>query len=74
MEEQGYKSCDGLLRIAETYGDFALEKACGRALEAGRPNYTGVNYFLDKKAGAGGDLIVPPYEKTHENLRTEGWR
>lgn len=74
VEEQGYKSCDGLLRIAETYGDFALEKACGRALEAGRPNYTGVNYFLDKKAGAGGDLIVPPYEKTHENLRTEGWR
>ena len=37
-------------------------------------HYTGVNYFLDKKAGAGGDLIVPPAEKTHENLRTEGWR
>lgn len=73
VEEQGYKSCDGLLRMSETYGDFALEKACKRALEAGRPNYTGVNSFLDKKSTEETDLIVPPSETTHENLRTEGW-
>lgn len=74
VEEQGYKSCDGLLRMAETYGDLALEKACKRALEAGRPNYTGVKAFLDKKADAGGKLIVPPSETDHENLRTGGWK
>ncbi|MBR2256702.1 MAG: IS21 family transposase [Blautia sp.] len=74
VEEQGYKSCDGLLRMSETYGDFALEKACKRALEAGRPNYTGVNSFLDKKAAEGGEVIIPPSETAHENLRTEGWK
>ena len=74
VEEQGYKSCDGLLRMSETYGDFAVEKACKRALEAGRPNYTGVNSFLNKKASTGQELVVPPSEVTHENLRTEGWR
>lgn len=74
VEEQGYKSCDGLLRISETYGDFALEKACKRAIEAGRPNYTGVNSFLDRKSAAGESRIVPPSETSHENLRTEGWR
>jgi hypothetical protein len=74
VEEQGYKSCDGLLRMSETYGDFALEKACRRALEAGRPNYTGVRAFLDKTAATGEELITPPSETTHENLRTEGWR
>ena len=69
-----YKSCDGLLRMSETYGDHALEKACKRALESGRPNYTGVSSFLDKKLPAGERQIVPPSETVHENLRTEEWR
>ena len=74
VEEQGYKSCDGILRMSETYGDLMLEKACRRALEAGRPNYTGVSSFLDKKASSGQDPIAQPSEEIHENLRTEGWR
>lgn len=74
VEEQGYKSCDGILRMSETYGDIPLEKACGRALEAGRPNYTGVSSFLDRKASTGQNLVIPPSEASHENLRTEEWR
>ena len=74
VEEQGYKSCDGLLRMAETYGDLALEEACKRALASGRPNYTGVKSFLSqKKVEENKDQVVPPSETTHENLRTEGW-
>lgn len=73
VEEQGYKSCDGLLRMAETYGDFALEEACKRALMSGRPNYTGVKFFVNKKNAYGNTQAVFPSEVTHENLRTE-WR
>ena len=69
VEEQGYKSCDGLLRMSQTYGDHALEEACKRALESGRPNYTGVKNFLEKKKQKDDDGWVPPWNRDHENLR-----
>lgn len=73
VEEQGYKSCDGLLRMAETHGDLALEEACKRAMASGRPNYTGVKAFLSQTKAANIDRVIPPSETNHENLRTEGW-
>lgn len=56
VEEQGYKSCDGLLRMSESYGDHVLEEACRRALEVGRPNYIGVKSFLDKNVRSDTDV------------------
>ena len=73
VEEQGYKSCDGILRMTEDYGDHAVEEACKRALEVGRPNYSGVKAFLSKKKADPQNTVVPPSETIHENLRTEGW-
>ncbi len=74
VEEQGYRSCDGLLRMSEDYGDHALEEACRRALEVGRPNYSGVKSFLSKGNSARAAEVVPPSDSDHENLRKEGWR
>ncbi len=73
VEEQGYKSCDGILRMVENYGEKTLEEACRRALEAGRPNYTGVKSFLPLKSSANKNKAVSPSKEIHENIRTEGW-
>jgi len=37
--EQSYRSCTGMKRLMEQYGNERFENACGRALQAGRANY-----------------------------------
>ena len=73
VEEQGYKSCDGILRMAENYGDHVLEGACQKAWEAGRPNYTGVKLFIDKTKNSEDGDRISPWNRDHENLRHDVW-
>jgi len=45
--EQAYRSCLGLLRLGDRYGQERLEAACRRALPAGIASYKGVKNILD---------------------------
>ncbi len=47
--EQGFRACQGLMRLASTYGDERLERACRRALALGAVSYRRVADIL--KAG-----------------------
>lgn len=44
--EHGYRSCLGILRLAQRYGDERLERACARAHAAGARSYRHVNEIL----------------------------
>ena len=72
VEEQGYKSCDGIIRMAGEYGREIMEGACKRALELGRPNYTCIKDLVSIANKPERDK-VPPSDKKHENLRTGEW-
>ncbi len=45
--QQAYRSCLGLLRLAQPYGEERLEAACRRALATGIHFYKGVKHILD---------------------------
>jgi transposase len=68
--EQGYRSCLGLIRLADRYGKERLEAACKRALFFGTHTYNSVKSILEK------GLDRTPLEKApaskpimHQNIR-----
>ena len=68
VEEQGYKSCMGVLQLTKTYGNEQLEAACKRARALGSYTYTTVNTILKngiENASAGLLKATPD----HENIR-----
>jgi transposase len=72
--EQAYRSCLGLLRLGERYGQERLEAACGRALPAGIHSYKGVKNILDAKL----DQVDPDEPSSvvpdsHENIRGQDY-
>ena len=46
--EQGYRSCLGILRLAQKYGAQRLENACRRALVIRGYSYKSVKSILDR--------------------------
>jgi transposase len=68
--QQAYRSCLGLLRLGDRYGQDRLEAACRRALPAGIHTYKGVKNILDARLDQV-DLQEPStvVPKTHENIR-----
>lgn len=46
IEQQAYKSCFGLLKLADRYSAARLENACQKALSLRSPSYTTVNNIL----------------------------
>ena len=44
--EQGYRSCLGLLRLGQRYGEARLEAACTRAVLVGARSYRHVDSML----------------------------
>jgi transposase len=68
--QQAYRSCLGLLRLANHYGQERLEAACRRALPAGIHSYQGVKNILDAKLDQfeleESAAVVP---QAHENIR-----
>jgi len=70
--EQGYRSCLGLLRLAQRHGETRLEAACGRALTAGARSYRHVDSILKHGLDR---LPLPeappqrPLAPVHEHLR-----
>lgn len=62
VEEQAYKGCLSLLKLAEKYGNTRLELACREALrQVPLPRYSIVNRIL----ATGQDQKIPHVEKTH---------
>jgi len=68
VEEQGYKSCMGILQFSKKYGDNRLEAACKRARELGSCTYSTVSRILKNGLeNAPAEAVKPtPY---HENIR-----
>jgi transposase len=69
--EQTYRSCTGLKRLMEQYGQDRFESACRKAVEAGGTNYGFVKNILqngmDKNDTPDNTSIIPE----HENIRGE---
>jgi hypothetical protein len=61
VEQQGYRSCLGLLKLGDKYGLERLEAACGRALSyTPRPNFQSVKTILT----TGQDKLLAQPEST----------
>ena len=70
-EEQGFKSCMGVLQFSRTYGEERLEAACRRARELGSHTYTTVKKILKNglESATTGMRATPE----HENIRGSGY-
>ena len=63
VEQQGYKSCLSLLKLADKYTAERLEAACAKALSyTPRPNYKGISVILSSNQDKL-ELIEPPKHK-----------
>jgi transposase len=70
--EQGFRSCLGILRLAQRYDPERLERACQRALAIGGHSYKSVKSILDR--GLETQSVEESSEKTlppvaHGNIR-----
>jgi transposase len=72
VEEQGYKSCMGILQFSKTCGGIRLEMACKRARELGSHTYSTVKTILKngtERVLTGTKTATPE----HENIRGCGY-
>lgn len=70
IEQQGYRSCMGLLQLANKYSSPALEIACEKALQmAQRPTYTIVKNIL---ATQHAKAVKAEQERSKEQHRAHG--
>jgi transposase len=71
--EQGYRSCLGILRLAQKYSPHRLERACRRALQLQGYSYSSIRSILER--GLDGQPLpedTPPQESLpvlHTNIR-----
>jgi transposase len=73
--ELGFRSCLGILRLADRYGPERLEAACARALAYGARSYKSVKSMLDTGLDREplGERPRQPPAPQHENLRGAGY-
>ena len=67
VEQQSYRSCMGLLKLAEKYSPAKLEQACTKALaSSGKPSYKSINNLLAAMKGepdsTSDDTVTPKAE------------
>jgi transposase len=69
--QQGFRSCLGILRLSQRYGDERLEAACQRALEIQGFSYRSVQSILASGLDRNADSTAPAPARplNHENLR-----
>ena len=74
--EQGFRSCLGIMRLADHYSQPRLEKACARALAIKAFSYKNIKSILknglDRQALLFEDLDQQP-PTTHQNIRGENY-
>jgi transposase len=75
--EQGYRSCRGILRLAQRYGSERMENAAARALAVGARSYRRVESILRNGLDRVPlDDVEPPatrLPRDHENIRGPGY-
>ena len=70
--EQGFRACQGLIRLGKSYGEARLEAACARALATGPVSYRRVADILKAGLDRQGALALPETTApglAHDNLR-----
>jgi hypothetical protein len=68
VEQQGYKSCMALLKLAEKFTSQRLEAACAKALSyTARPNYKSISAILS--AGRDISATSDPKPSSHGFVR-----
>lgn len=76
VEQQAYKSCFGLLKLADRYTAFRLENACQKALSLRSSSYTTVNNIL-KNGMDKVDVTIPSPKNNiipmHSHIRGAGY-
>ena len=72
VEEQGYKSCMGVLQLSKKYGGERLEAACKRARRIGSHTYSTINGML-KNDMENDNTGAPRSTPEHENIRGSGY-
>jgi transposase len=75
--EQGYRSCQGILRLAKGYGHERMEAACRRALALDAVNYPSIASILKTKLDQQplpeqAEEVVSPVAH-HDNIRGEAY-
>ena len=60
--EQGYRSAQGIIRLADKYGSQRLNQACGNAIAIGSISYRTVKNMLKN----GMDKVAPPSSKSRD--------
>ena len=73
--EQAYRRCQGLMRLAKTYGPQRLEAACIRSLQLGAIAYQSVKNMLKNglETVELSETPEPQLPLIHDNLRVEGY-
>jgi len=64
VEQQGYKSCLSLMKLADKYTNERLEAACAKALSyTHRPNYKGISVILSSNQDKLEPIEPPKHKK-----------
>jgi len=66
--EMGFRSCQGILRLAQRHGHRRMEQACMRSLELGVPRYRTISNMLKNGMEQIGPAPEPPPVQ-HANVR-----
>ena len=66
--EMGFRSCQGILRLAQRYGHTRLEQACMRSLEINSPRYRTIDNMLANRMETIGPTPDPEPVR-HSNVR-----
>ena len=72
VEEQGYRSCMGVLQFSKSYDERQLELACKRAREIGSHTYSTIKNIL-KNGIINAVPVTPKATPEHENIRGSGY-
>jgi hypothetical protein len=72
VEEQGFRSCMGVLQLSKKYGPFRLELACKRARDLGTCTYSTVHNIL-KRGTESAFTELPKSTPKHDNIRGSGY-
>ncbi|MDR0499392.1 MAG: IS21 family transposase [Holophagales bacterium] len=67
VEQVSYRSCMGILHMADKHGKEALEEACGHALENGNVRYMAIKKYIESPPTRELAKVLPL--PRHENLR-----
>lgn len=67
--EQAYRSCMGILALAQQYGSVATEQACRQACDRRQYNYTFIFHHLNQNPHKESPANVLSIPDSHQNLR-----